>query len=84
VIDEGKTSRYGNVVAVGVLTQNHQHILSVRIDLAVDYYRPQDTQIIVEESVGRRIDPKTSPKGNLYELECKIVTKASWIDNEPR
>jgi primary-amine oxidase len=83
-IDEGKTSRYGNVVAPGVLAQNHQHIFSVRIDPAVDSYRGEDAQVIVEESVGRPIDPKTNPRGNLYEVERKKVSKASWTDAEPR
>ncbi|KAF4965928.1 hypothetical protein FSARC_6315 [Fusarium sarcochroum] len=83
-IDEGKTSRYGNVVAPGVLAQNHQHVFSVRIDPAIDSYGAQDTQVVVEESVARRIDPKTNPMGNLYEIERKPVTKASWTDAEPR
>ncbi|GKU14452.1 unnamed protein product [Fusarium langsethiae] len=83
-IDQGKTSRYGNVVAPGVLAQNHQHIFSVRIDPAVDSYDAQDIQVVVEESVGRPIDPKTNPRGNLYEVERKKVSKASWTDAEPR
>jgi primary-amine oxidase len=83
-IDDGKTSRYGNVVAPGVLAQNHQHIFSVRIDPAVDSYNAQDTQVVVEESIGRSVDPNTNPRGNLYELERKEVSKASWIDAEPR
>ncbi|KAF4444048.1 copper amine oxidase 1 [Fusarium austroafricanum] len=83
-IDEGKTSRYGNVVAPGVLAQNHQHIFSVRIDPAVDSYGAQDTQVVPEESVGRRLEAKTNPKGNLYEIERKTITKASWADSEPR
>lgn len=83
-IDEGKTSRYGNIVAPGVLAQNHQHIFSVRIDPAVDSYNAEDAQVIVEESVGRPIDPKTNPRGNLYEVERKKVSKASWTDAEPR
>lgn len=29
-IDPGKTSNFGNVVANGVLAQNHQHIFAVR------------------------------------------------------
>ncbi|KAF5027502.1 hypothetical protein F66182_397 [Fusarium sp. NRRL 66182] len=83
-IDEDKTSKYGNVVAPGVLAQNHQHVFSVRIDPAVDSYGAQDTQVVVEESVGRPTDPKTNPMGNLYQVERKPVTKASWTDAEPR
>lgn len=83
-IDEGKMSRYGNVVAPGVLAQNHQHIFSVRIDPAIDSYDARGTRVVVEESVGRPIDPKTNPRGNLYEIERKKVSKASWTDAEPR
>ncbi|KAF4983143.1 hypothetical protein FZEAL_1366 [Fusarium zealandicum] len=83
-IDEGKSSRWGNIVAPGVLAQNHQHIFSVRIDPAVDSYAAEDTQIVVEESVGRKMDPRTNPMGNLYEVERQTVKKATWIDAEPR
>lgn len=83
-IDEGKTSKYGNIVAPGILAQNHQHIFSVRIDPAVDSYAADDTQVVVEESVGRKMDAKGNPMGNLYEVERQTVSKATWIDAEPR
>ena len=83
-IDEGKTSPYGNVVSPGVLAQNHQHVFAARIDPAVDSYAEGSTRIIVEESVGQKIDPQTNPFGNYYQIQRKPVDKATWIDAEPR
>lgn len=83
-IDEGKTSNYGNIVAPGVLAQNHQHIFAVRIDPAVDSYAEGDTQVVVEESIGQKMDPKTNPFGNCYQVQRRPVEKATWIDAEPR
>ena len=83
-IDEGKTSPYGNVVAPGVLAQNHQHIFAVRIDPAVDSYRDGDSRIVVEESIGAKMDPETNPLGNLYHVNKKPIEKATWVDAEPR
>lgn len=83
-IDEGKTSKYGAVVAPGILAQNHQHIFAVRIDPAVDSYTSGETQIVVEESVGQKLAPKTNPFGNYYEVQRQVVEKAQWIDAEPR
>lgn len=81
-IDEGKTSKYGVVVAPGVLAQNHQHIFAVRIDPAVDSYK--NIQVVVEESVPQLTDPATNPFGNYYEVQRQIVEKARYIDAEPR
>ncbi|CAG9996034.1 unnamed protein product [Clonostachys byssicola] len=83
-IDEGKSSRYGNVVAPGILAQNHQHIFAVRIDPAVDSYRTGDTQVVVEETHGRKMEPRTNPHGNYYEVQRRVVERAQWIDSEPR
>jgi primary-amine oxidase len=83
-IDEGKTSKYGAVVAPGILAQNHQHIFAVRIDPAVDSYAHGDSQVVVEESVGQKLDPATNPFGNFYEVQRNIVDTAKWIDSEPR
>ncbi|KAF4124381.1 primary-amine oxidase [Geosmithia morbida] len=83
-IDEGKTSAYGNVVGPGVLAQNHQHVFAIRIDPAIDSYGPADTQVVIEESVGRRIDPDTNPFGNLYEIERRTVERAAWVDADSR
>ncbi|KHO01369.1 copper amine oxidase 1 [Metarhizium album ARSEF 1941] len=81
-IDQGKTSSYGNLVAPGVLAQNHQHIIAARIDPAIDSYR--DSQVVVEESHGVKKDPKTNPYGNLYQVKRQVVDRATYIDAEPR
>ncbi|UNI13694.1 Primary-amine oxidase [Purpureocillium takamizusanense] len=83
-IDEGKKSNYGNVVSPGVLAQNHQHIFAARIDPAIDSYRQGDTQVVVEESHGAKIDAKTNPHGNLYEVRRSTVAAPTWIDAEPK
>lgn len=83
-IDEGKTSHYGNVVAPGILAQNHQHIIAARIDPAIDSYRPGDTRVVVEESRGAKMDPETNPYGNLYNVCRTPIDRATWVDAEPR
>lgn len=89
-IDEGKTSKYGNIVSPGILAQNHQHIFAVRIDPAIDLFggdgdgNDQHTQVVVEESRRHKMDPKTNPHGNYYEVHRDPVQKATWIDAEPR
>ncbi|GKT62759.1 copper amine oxidase [Colletotrichum tofieldiae] len=84
-MDEGKTeSKYGAVVAPGVLAQNHQHIFAVRIDPAIDSYADGDTQVVVEESVPSPMSATTNPHGNYYEIRKRVVDKASWVDSEPR
>ncbi|KAG6000816.1 hypothetical protein E4U21_004959 [Claviceps maximensis] len=81
-IDEGKTSKYGNLVSPGVLAQNHQHIFAARIDPAVDSYR--DNRVVVEENHGIKKNPETNPFGNLYELRRRVIDRAGYIDAEPR
>lgn len=81
-IDAGKTSPYGNVVTPGVLAQNHQHIFAARIDPAIDSYR--DTQVVVEESHGVKMNPQTNPHGNFYEVRRQIVHRSTHVDAEPR
>ncbi|KAF7549763.1 hypothetical protein G7Z17_g6163 [Cylindrodendrum hubeiense] len=83
-IDEGASSSYGTTVSPGVLAQNHQHIFAVRIDPAMDSYASGDTQIVVEESVGQSMHPRTNPTGNLYEVQRQTVNKATWMDAKPR
>ncbi|KAF3356817.1 hypothetical protein VdG1_06145 [Verticillium dahliae VDG1] len=83
-IDAGKTSRYGNVVAPGVLAQNHQHMFAVRIDPAIDSYADGQSRVVVEESVPVRQNPATNPFGNYYEVRKKTVERACWVDAEPK
>ncbi|KAI1323266.1 copper amine oxidase [Xylariaceae sp. FL0255] len=83
-IDEGKTSAYGNVVAPGVLAQNHQHIFAVRIDPAIDSYSSADTSIILEETHPVPMNPETNPYGNGYEIRRTRVERAMYANAEPR
>ncbi|OLN96628.1 Copper amine oxidase 1-like protein 2 [Colletotrichum chlorophyti] len=84
-IDEGlRESRYGAVVAPGVLAQNHQHIFAVRIDPAIDSYAEGDTRVMVEESVPVPMNPTTNPHGNCYEVRKRAVESACWVDAEPK
>lgn len=83
-IDDDKTSKYGNVVAPGVLAQNHQHLFALRIDPAMDSYGLGDTQITVEESARRAMNPNDNPFGNFYEVEQTVVDHAMHLDAEPR
>jgi primary-amine oxidase len=83
-IDNGKVSEYGNVVAPGVLAQNHQHVFAVRIDPVVDSYAAGETRVVIEDSVSQKMDPATNPYGNFYKVERQTVDKAQWLDAEPR
>ncbi|RMZ83078.1 hypothetical protein DV738_g1415, partial [Chaetothyriales sp. CBS 135597] len=76
-IDPGKTSDYGNIVAPGVLAQNHQHLFCIRIDPAVDGH---DNTVLIEESQRVPINQHTNPGGNLYAVRQTPVTKSTWVD----
>lgn len=76
-IDDGKRSDYGNVIAPGVLAQIHQHIFAVRVDPAIDSYRPGCTRVIVEESPPTDPDPATNPHGNLYHVRRSAMPRAA-------
>jgi primary-amine oxidase len=79
-IDPGKTSPWGNVVAPGVLGQNHQHIFCLRVDPAVDGY---NNTVFVEESLPLPMNPETNPFGNGYQVVSRPVDKSSALDASP-
>lgn len=87
-IEDGKTSKYGNVVAPGILAQNHQHIFAVRIDPAIDLFGSGNsnghTQVVVEESHPHKMNPDTNPYGNYYEVRRRAIDRATWLDAEVR
>ncbi|KAI0015095.1 copper amine oxidase [Xylariomycetidae sp. FL0641] len=83
-IDDGKTSDYGNVVAPGVLAQNHQHIFAVRIDPSIDSYAADETAVVLEESHALPMDPETNPFGNGYEVRRQRVERAMHADAAPQ
>lgn len=76
-IDEGKKASWGNVVAPGVLAQNHQHIFCVRIDPAIDGH---NNTVVQQESLPLDFDPKTNPMGNAYAVVDTQITKAGGYD----
>lgn len=86
-IEDGKTSKYGNVVSPGILAQNHQHIFAVRIDPSIDLYGGEGqsfNQVVVEESRPHKMNPDTNPYGNYYEVHRRPVRRATWIDSDVR
>lgn len=84
-IDAGKTSAYGNLVAPGVLAQNHQHIFAARLDPAVDSYAAGETAVVLEESHPLpALDAATNPHGNGYEVRRTPLDRAAFADAEPR
>ncbi|EER27933.1 hypothetical protein D8B26_005949 [Coccidioides posadasii str. Silveira] len=79
-IDPGKTSPWGNVVAPGVLGQNHQHLFCLRVDPAIDGH---SNTIFREESLPMPIDPATNPYGNAYNVVSQPIEKSSGFDASP-
>lgn len=79
-IDKGKTSPWGNVVAPGVLAQNHQHLFAVRMDPAIDGYR---NTIFKEETLKIPVSEENNPKGNGYQVITEPITKSTWLDASP-
>ncbi|USP78558.1 Copper amine oxidase 1 [Curvularia clavata] len=79
-IDAGKTSDYGNVVANGVLAQNHQHIFAIRVDPAIDGHK---NTVVYEESLPAPWNKETNPNGNWYEIRKTVVEKSTGLDANP-
>ncbi|KAI8229143.1 Copper amine oxidase 1 [Colletotrichum sp. SAR 10_86] len=79
-IDPGKTSPWGNVVSPGALAQNHQHVFCVRIDPSID---GNENTVVQEESLPLRMDSRTNPNGNLYEVRQTQVTTSAGFDAAP-
>ena len=79
-IDEGKTAPWGNVVSPGALAQNHQHVFCLRIDPAVDGHK---NTLVQEESLPVRIDKRTNPNGNYYEVRQTPITTSVGLDLNP-
>lgn len=76
-IDPGKQSDYGTVVSEGALAQNHQHIFAIRIDPAVDGH---NNTAVIEESLPVKMDDKTNPRGNYYEVVKTPIKSSQWLD----
>lgn len=76
-IDPGKQSDYGTVVSEGALAQNHQHIFCIRIDPAVDGHK---NTAVIEESLPVKMNEKTNPRGNYYEVVKTPMKSSQWLD----
>ena len=79
-IDQGKTSPWGNVVAPGILAQNHQHLFCVRIDPAVDGHK---NTVVQEESHPLPFTPELNPYGHGYEVVRTPLTTSCGMDAAP-
>lgn len=79
-IDPGKTSPWGNVVAPGVLAQNHQHLFCIRIDPAIDGTR---NTVLQEETLPLPCSQQTNPWGNGYQIVSTPITTSQWLDASP-
>lgn len=79
-IDPGKTSEWGDVVAPGVLAQNHQHIFCLRIDPAIDGHK---NTVLYEDSLAVPMNQKTNPHGNFYEVRQTNIEHSQWLDAKP-
>ena len=66
LIGEGKHSPWGNVVASGVLVQNHQHLFCLRINLMIDGMR---NALVQKDSVVLPDTDKENPFGNAWNFE---------------
>ncbi|KAK1963022.1 hypothetical protein LY78DRAFT_717875 [Colletotrichum sublineola] len=80
-IDAGKTAPWGNVVAPGVLAQNHQHISCVRINPAIDGH---ENTLVQQESLPLQIDARTNPNANAYQVQETQITTFTGLDAAPQ
>ncbi|OQE29144.1 hypothetical protein PENFLA_c004G08446 [Penicillium flavigenum] len=78
LIDSGKVSPWGNVVAPGIVAQNHQHLFCLRIDTAIDGY---NNTVQTEEC--HPLDDTLNIHGNAWEVRKDIVEQAGFRDANP-
>ncbi|KAH8683742.1 copper amine oxidase [Ilyonectria robusta] len=79
LIDEGKTSHWGNVVSPGVLAANHQHLFCLRVDPMIDGL---ENTVVQEESI-LCADAEENPYGNAWKLSKTYVEKSGFMDAAP-
>ncbi|KGO38825.1 Copper amine oxidase, N2-terminal [Penicillium expansum] len=80
LIDDGKHSPWGNVVAPGVLAQNHQHLFCLRIDPMIDGVR---NTLVQEDCVALPETDDENPFGNAWKVEKSIFEKSTFADAAP-
>ena len=72
-IEPGQQPGYGQLVAPGLYGPNHQHVFSVRLDMAVD--GPRNT--VYEVDSVPETDPARNPHGNAWLTRSTPVTTES-------
>jgi primary-amine oxidase len=78
-IDKGARSPWGNVVAPGVLAQNHQHFFCLRIDPMIDGNR---NTLVQAESVALP-ETEDNPFGNAWTVQKSAFEKSTFADAAP-
>lgn len=79
-IDEDVTVPWGTIVGPNVMAAYHQHILSFRIDPAIDGHK---NSVVYDDVVKLPKDDKLNPFGIGFVTERKFVEKAGHIDQSP-
>ncbi|ODQ83116.1 hypothetical protein BABINDRAFT_31123 [Babjeviella inositovora NRRL Y-12698] len=79
-IDEGLDVPWGTNVGPGVMAAYHQHLLSFRIDPAVDGH---NNTVVYDDAVPMAIDPVLNPYGIGFVSERTVVEKAGYIEQSP-
>ncbi|OBT49825.1 hypothetical protein VE04_10172 [Pseudogymnoascus sp. 24MN13] len=80
LIDLGSSSRWGMVVSPRVLAQNHQQMVCVRIDPAIDGHQ---NSVQVEEAIPLPIDDEANVYGNAWEVRKRHIDKCGFEDADP-
>lgn len=80
LIDEGKTSEWGCVVAPGVLAPNHQHLFSLRIDPMMDGVK---NSVVMEESIPVPYSEEENPYANAWRVVKTPLERSGGLDAKP-
>ncbi|EDK43733.1 hypothetical protein LELG_01912 [Lodderomyces elongisporus NRRL YB-4239] len=78
-IDENVTVPWGTVVGPNVMAAYHQHILSFRLDPAVDGHK----NTVIYDDTKKLPRDKLNPYGTGFVTDRKFVEKAGYIDQSP-
>lgn len=81
LIDQGKTSDWGCVVAPGVLAPNHQHLFSMRIDPIMD--GGLQNSVVMEESIAVPYSEQENPHANAWRVVKTPVETSGGLDAKP-
>lgn len=79
-IDANVKVPWGTIVGPNVMAAYHQHILSFRLDPAVDGH---NNTVIYEDAVKMPVDEKTNPFGTGFVTKNVPVEKAGYVEQAP-